>query len=163
MYNRQDDRLFRQFHLHSTLQSKEKNMLDEIDRIDDNLLLNTSPDDLSSDFENKYRIDVPHLKENEISVSEPNDIKIEVGRRNLHNAFDEDGPSFVSGTTFQIFIPFEGDEELFKCQPSNSSGPPHAKVNKSEIVITYIRTDHDAANVKGSIAFGVILNGLHVM
>ncbi len=51
----------------------------EIDAIDGNRLLNTSVDDLCDFFEEKYRIDVPELHEDQIVVDQQ-ETQVDVSR-----------------------------------------------------------------------------------
>jgi len=132
MSNR-DDFLFSKYDLSDVLRATEKKIFEEIDAIEGNRLLNTSVDDLCDYFEQKYKGEVPQLKENEITVDQK-----EVKR-----------PPYAAGTAVTFFVPFDGDAELFRCRPSTFTVSfPRASISQIELVLTYPCTTHDAAAVK---------------
>lgn len=55
----------------------------------------------------------------------------------------------MAGTAVTFFIPFEGEADLFKCQPSTyTTAPPHADVVGNEIHIRYEKTEHDPQRLR---------------
>jgi hypothetical protein len=143
-----DPLLFNQYDLSTVLRGHEQKMLQAIEAIESDRLLNTSTDDWCDYFEQEYKVDAPVLYEDRIAVDQT-EAKVDVSRDPLRSIFDRSQPFYVTGTSIKFFIPFEGDAELFKCQPSTYSlNPPRATVSRNEIVLTYTRTDHDAAAVK---------------
>jgi hypothetical protein len=48
-----------------------------------------------------------------------------------------------------FFVPFEGEDDLFNCQPSTYTlNPPHGQTQGKNLILTYARVDHDAAAVR---------------
>lgn len=149
--NQLDDLLFSQHSLSDVIRGHEQKMLKEIDDIESNRLLNTSVEDLVQYFVDEYKIETPRIKEDEIAVDQL-EAKVDVSRDHNRVIFDRSKPFFISGTSLIVYVPFLGDSELFKCRPSTYDyNPPRAKAQKNEVVLTFTRTDHDAAAAKSEI------------
>ena len=59
------------------------------------------------------------------------------------------GPIYVAGNKTVIAVPFEGDAGFFKIRPQSfSPNPPRGEIKKSEILLTYVRTDQNAEAIK---------------
>lgn len=142
------DLLFSEYDLRAVVENQECRMFEEIDSIDGDRLLRTNLEDLSDYFEQKYRIDVPQLKEGETQVDQSEN-QVDVSKDSSRVFLDRKQPFYIRGTAVTFFIPFEGDGELFKCRPSSFTfNPPRARIREKEIAFTYVRTDHDATQVK---------------
>jgi hypothetical protein len=142
------DLLFSESDLRAVVENQERRMFEEIDSIDGNRLMRTNLEDLSDYFEQKYRIDVPQLKEEEAQVDQSEN-QVDVSKDPSRVFLVRNQPFYIRGTAVTFFIPFEGDGELFKCRPSSFTfNPPRARVREKEIAFTYVRTDHDATQVK---------------
>jgi hypothetical protein len=135
-----DTVLFSSYILAEFLDSHCGSMFTEIDSIPEDEFLNTSVEDYCEYFEEKYKIDVPRLRSEEITVD----------RSETSIPRDDFGRSeFVPGTTVKFFVPFEGDAKLYECRPSVFTlAPPRADIRENTIVATYYLTDHDAIWVK---------------
>jgi len=112
-----EDFLFNKVDWFSVERNKQNQLSTEILNMDGDRFLNTSTDDLCNYFEQKFRIDVPSLRENEI-VADQNEVDIE-SHYQRRARFDRSGPSFIKGTKIEITIPFDGDAEVFNIQPSS--------------------------------------------
>ena len=110
----------------------EQKMYEAIDAIDANRLLNTSLEDLCAYFDQEYRINVPVLKEGEITVDQT-EAKIDVSREPFR--FNPLGERiYVPGTTVTYFVPFDGDAGLFRLRASTFTfNPPRAEVGIGEL------------------------------
>lgn len=142
----------------------EKKMCEQIENIDSNRLLNTSVEDLCDYFENEYKINVPVLRENEITVDQI-DTKIDVS----HNPyrFNPLGEKIcVPGTTVTYFVPFDGDGSLFQLKASTFTfNPPRAEVGNGElrICLTFEKTNPDTLNSQFQKTLGEIKSNLECM
>jgi len=144
-----DDYLFIEYDLRRVIESHEKAMNDEIDGIEGNRLLNTKFDELVTYFKDKYLLQAPKLFEDKISVDQ-NEAKIDVSRDPNRFIFDRDEPFYITGTKIDFYIPYEGDKDLFKCQPSTYSlNPPKGTVTETDVILTYHTTDHNGDSIKG--------------
>lgn len=126
-------------------------MIQAIDSYRDNKLLNTSPSDLTDYFVQKYRIPPIELLEDDITV-DVQDEKVDVSQDRLRSIVDRSTPTLVDGTVTKIYVPFEGEADLFKCVPSHrTSVVPWGTVRGNELQYSIPRTDHDAEAIQNEI------------
>ena len=116
-------------------------MRDEVNSLNENRILNTSEDDLCNYFVKKYKVEALQIDESQIQI-DYGDARI--------NVRDYGRLISLTGTRVTFYIPFSGDPDLFKLQPSMFSvNPPRAKVKGREIVMIYERTTSEATQIKG--------------
>jgi hypothetical protein len=140
----QQNYLFSKYDWFSVQEHQKKQLANEVASMDGNRLLNTSVDDLCDYFEEKYRVNVPSLRESDI-VADQKEIKIDVSR-------DHSRSSNVPGTAIEITVPFDGDAEAFNIQPTTfSSCPPIADVSGSRLIIRIQGTNLKADQVRAEI------------
>lgn len=143
--------LFNNVDWHSVDRRQRTEMAKEIDSINGDRLLNSSIDDLCEYFEKKYRINVPVLRPEDI-VADQRETKIDVSgdpRRHFRNPGQ---PFFVNGTTVEISVPFEGDSEAFKIQPTSfTMSPPRAEIKNDNLIIKIEGTDLSAEQVRSEV------------
>lgn len=143
-----DDYLFIQYDLRRVIEVQEKAMNDEIDSIEGGRLLNTNVEELIAYFKEKYQLQAPKLLEDKISVDQ-NELKVDVSRDPNRFIFDRDEPFYITGTKIDFYVPYEGDKDLFKCQPSTYYlNPPKGVVTETDLILTYQTTDHDGSKIK---------------
>jgi hypothetical protein len=148
---REPNYLFSNVDWFSVQEYKNKSLSDEIAKFDGNRLLNTSIDDLCDYFEKKYRLDVPILLDNQI-VADQNETQIDVSRDPMRFIRDPSQPFYVAGTKVEITVPFEGDAEALKIQPTSfKSCPPVAEVRGGTLVLEIQGTNLQAEKVRTSI------------
>jgi len=148
--SRGDILLFSDYDLNSVLQRQEAQLLKEIDALEGNRLLNTSVEDLCDYFEQKYRVEVPRLRESEITVDQ-SETDVDVSQDPLRAIFDRSRPFYIKGTTVRFFIPFDGDQELFRCRPQTFSlNPPRGSVAAGQLILAFTRTEHDANEIRSA-------------
>jgi hypothetical protein len=146
-----EDFLFNQVDWFSVERNQQNQLSTEISNMDSDRFLNTSTDDLCNYFEQKFRIDVPSLRENEI-VADQNEVDIDVSHD--HNLFiiDRSNPHYIKGTEIEITIPFDGDAEAFTIQLStNTSNPPRAEVRGQVLILRIQGRDLAPESVKNKI------------
>ena len=142
------DPLFKRYDLRATLDAEEKTMVDEISSLNEDRVLNTSPQDLCDYFVNKFKIEPIELEETQIQV-DYGDKQIDVRNRFEYAVFDESRPVYVSGTRVTFYIPFRGDRQLFHCKPSAFMPTlPYATFNDDEVRYTYDLTTLDMPRVQ---------------
>lgn len=143
--------LFNQINWHSVDQNQRNTLAKEIDGIAGDRLLNSSIEDLCDYFERKFRIDVPTLKPDDI-VADQRETKIDVSGDPRRYFSNPGQPFYVSGTTIEISLPFEGDSEVFKVQPTSFNlSPPRAEIKNQKIIITVEGTDLSADQVRNEV------------
>lgn len=141
--------LFNRNDLSRVLAAQEEAISKEVDALDEDQILNSSHSDLCQYFVEKCTVDPVRINEENIQVNY-GDTQVDVSQRFEYAVFDRSRPALVTGTRIAIFVPFEGDKELFYCQPSTMTyNPPRATVRGSELAFVYDRTISDAASVRG--------------
>ncbi len=142
------DPLFSSSDLGSVLTRQEKTLSDEIGSLNEDRILNTSPEDLRNYFVEKYSVESLEIDESNIQA-DYGDAQVDISQRVEYAVFDRSGPTYITGTRLTFYVPFTGDPNLFKCRPSSFSlNPPRAIVGSGELVFVYDRTTRDAPNVK---------------
>lgn len=145
---RHDDYLFIKYDLHGVIEAQEKAMNEEIDSIEGNRLLNTNPEELVNYFKEKYLLLAPKLIEDKISVDQ-NESQIDVSNDPNRFIFDRSEPFYITGTKIDFYVPYEGDKDLFQCQPSTFSlNPPRGTITETDLILTYHATDHNGDAIK---------------
>ena len=117
----------------------------EVESADPDYLLTVSEADYGGYLRDKYGLSAPEILVDRIYQHEPKDINIDVSRDPMRRAFGRGGPASVKGTSVTISLPFEGDGDLFRYQPSSYNlSPPRGRVVKQEVRLTYEFTGHEA-------------------
>lgn len=126
-------------------------MSEEIAAVNGDRLLNTAVDDLARYFESKFKVEVPALVTEEIVVDQ-REAKIDVRHDPRHWIDDRSRPVYVPGTEVEVEIPFSGDAEVFRVQPTSYTlNPPRAEVRSNALVLRISGTDLTADGVQQSI------------
>lgn len=145
------DMLFSQYDLSNILENRAAKMAKEIDNIDANRLLNTSVDDWCDYFESEYEIEVPQIKQDEINIDQ-NEANVDLRHNPNYHVSDRSRPTLARGTEVVVYIPFDGDAELFKCRPSAFNfAPPHAEVRSGELVLSFASIELTADAIKSAL------------
>ena len=133
----------------------ERNQLQEmrkaVEGMDGNRLLNTSVDDLTSYFEQKFQIEIPTLLTDEIVVDQ-REAKIDVSRDTNRWITDRSRPFHITGTEIEVEIPFTGETDAFKIQPTSyTMNPPRGEVRGNALVLRIVGADLNADGVRSEI------------
>lgn len=151
MRRRQSDYLFCGPDWFSVAESQRQTLHSEIDAMDGNRLLNTSVDDLCDYFDEKFRIDVPTLHE-EQTVADQQEVQIDVSQDPMRFIRDRSRPFHVAGTLVEVTVPFSGESEAFRIQPTTfTTSPPRGEIRGRTLVVTVQGTDLEAQQVKAEI------------
>jgi hypothetical protein len=143
--------LFTQTDWYSVEEHQKRSILSEIDGINGDRLLNTATEDLCNYFEQKYRIDIPVLHEDQI-VADQHEAQIDVSRDPLRWIDDRNRPFYVPGTLIEITVPFSGNAEAFKIQPTTyTTSPPLGDVRNDSLVLSVAGIDLDPQRVRSQI------------
>lgn len=146
-----EDYLFNKTDWFSVEEHQKRAILSEIDDIDGNRLLNTSVEDLCDYFEQKYRIDIPVLHEDRV-VADQREMQIDVSQDQMRYIRDRSRPFHVPGTLVEITVPFTGDAEAFRIQPTTyTSAPPRGDVRNNSLVLSVAGTDLEPQQVRSQI------------
>ncbi|MGZ3159892.1 MAG: hypothetical protein ACXU7H_12460, partial [Burkholderiaceae bacterium] len=118
-------------------------MRQEIEQLDTNRLLNTSPTDLSRYLIEKYSLQAPSLRRDDWSASEQ---ETQVDVRHDQNRWidDRSRPCLVPGQLIEVEVPIEGEIELMYARASTfSSCAPKAMIRANSLFLVY-QIPHDA-------------------
>ena len=145
------DALFNDVDWHSVQQNQKDRMNGEIAGMDGNRLLNTAVGDLADYFTEKYRVDPPILDEEGIHVDQ-REVQMDVSRDQNRFISDRSRPFTVAATAVDVTIPFSGDAELFKVQPTSyTSMPPRGRVNGDHLMVSFHGTNFEPERLRQSI------------
>ncbi|WP_082908890.1 hypothetical protein [Chloroflexus islandicus] len=143
--------LFSDRNLYSVMEAQKAKMFQEIDTYPANQLLNTSIDDLAKYFAAKFEIVPIRIIEDQISVDQQ-ETKRDVSQDPLRFISDRDRPFYISETLIILYIPFEGEPDIFMYRPSTITlNPPRGFVNGNTLELSIFCTDHDVQSVKREI------------
>ena len=139
--------LFNTYDLRMTIQNQSETLSKEINSLRENEVLNTSQEDMVKYLAEKHRINPIVIDESGIQA-DYGDAKIEVSGDHRRMIFDRSRPFYITGTRVTFYVPFTGDSELFKCQPSTYSlSMPRATIKTNELVFIYDLTNDQASKV----------------
>ncbi|WP_181098571.1 hypothetical protein [Xanthomonas arboricola] len=131
--------------------NQRQQMTEEIERIDSDRLLNTSVDDLTIYFSEKYGIEVPVLDEGGLVVDE-RETQIDISRDHSRHVLDRSRPCYITGSAIEVEVPFTGEAEAFNIRPNPYSlSPPRARVHGNLLTFTISGTQLVADQVRGHI------------
>lgn len=140
--------LFSKQDLRNALSASEGEIRQEIARLSEERILNTPLEGLLDYFCEKYELDMPQIDESGIH-SDYGEVQIDVSGRFEYGSPRFSGPQHVTGTQFQISVPFTGDPGLFRWQPSTFNyNPPRATVRNDHLVFSYDALPNDMADVR---------------
>jgi len=146
-----EDHLFNNADWFSVDRHQRAELQAEVDAMEGNRLLNTSIDDLAAYLVDKYQVNVPELNREGI-VADQRETKIDVSRDPMRMVLDRGQPCYVAGTEVHIEVPFSGDTEAFKIQPTTySMNPPRAEIRNKVLLIKISGTNLTPEKVKSEV------------
>ena len=144
-----DELLFNKYEIFTVLQNQPEAVKKKIQAIPAATLLNASEHDLVEALIEEFRLDVPVIDDDAIYIAESGEAQVDVSRDPMRMIFDRSKAFHVTGNKTIIAVPFKGDVEFFKVQPSSFSlSPPRATIGKGELLLTYVRTDQNAEAIR---------------
>lgn len=127
--------LFASYDLRAIIENKRNSLRHEVEQMDANRLLNTSPSDLSRYLVEKYNLTAPVLKRDAWSAEE---CETQIDVRNDPDRWitDRSRPCLIPGQRVTVDVPFDGEPELFYARPSSfSSMLPRAEIRGNSIFL----------------------------
>lgn len=104
--------------LRDFLQDRMNSVINEIKAQTKNYILNVSIQDYTKYLVKKYELKTPTLREEEISTG-CEEIEIDITRNSSQFFGFSSNSRYVTGTKITLYIPFEGDLDLFKYRPTH--------------------------------------------
>lgn len=127
-FSKLSDHLFHTTDGGDTLRALIQSVTGKVEALPEDRVLNTEPDALVQYFVELYRIDVPVLDIDNISVEE-REVQIEVRDR-----YSGGGAIRVPGVRYTVEVPYSGDRDIFKMRPNTFNySPPHAAVGPDSL------------------------------
>lgn len=146
-----DNLLFAKYDWFSVEEHQKNQLKEEVNAYDGNRLLNTSVDDLSDYFADKYSIDVPVLQRDAI-VADQRETKVDMSHDFRYVPRFDGRPNMVDGSTVEITVPFTGDGQLFDVRPTTfSMNPPRASIRGNTLILQFTGVSQSAEQVKTGI------------
>jgi hypothetical protein len=143
------DLLFNKYEMYGVVQGQTATIKKKIQSIPANTLLNASEHDLIQALVEEFRLNVPVIKDDEIYIAHSGEAQVDVSRDPMHMIYDHSEPFYIPGNKTVIAVPFQGDTAFFDVQPQTYNlNPPRARIEKNEILLTYVRTDQNAEAIK---------------
>ena len=143
--------LFCSFNLGQVLENQKEALREEVETIEPNQLLNTAHEDLANYLNEKFKLASPRLRREEWMV-DTEETRIDISHDSMRAVFDRSKPFYVPGQRLVVEIPFDGEPDLFYCQPSTSTmNPPRAQVQGGILIITYQLTHDSQRDVRPEI------------
>ena len=129
--------LFVTHDLDYSIRATMQKMQQEVEGLDENRLLNTSPEDLKGYLVETYGI-TPITLLRDQWYADYQDAPVDVRHDPMRWIDDRSRPVMVAGERVEVRIPFEGESDLFYAKASTYSlNPPRAVIEKTEIVLRY--------------------------
>jgi hypothetical protein len=145
--------LFRKYDIFSVVENQKRQAIKAVQEVPADTLLGASEDDIISVVVDKFCLNVPAIRDEEIHVSESKEVPVDVRHDPMRGVFDRSRPCYVPGHQTAISIPFTGDRGFFDIQPQiHTSVPQEVAVRDGELVLTYTRTDNNADAIKQEFA-----------
>jgi hypothetical protein len=143
-----DPLLFSELDLRRVLDAQLRTMVDEIDKYDARRLLNTSVDDLAEYFVRKFQVAAPSLQDGQAAVAADEE-GIDVSHDPSRYLSDRSRPFYLPGTRFTVRVPFTGDAELFRCQPSQFTlNPPRGRASEKILFVSHLAMNPEENEIK---------------
>jgi hypothetical protein len=140
---------YKQGSLSEFLRGQHWELTKEIEGFARDYILNANEADLHAYLTNKYTLDVPNLRKDDIYALEPKEVKVDVSRDPTRVFFSDGSPTYVNGTSITIIVPYAGNESLFNYSPSTYTlNPPRGIVRRGELHFYYQSTDHNVERVR---------------
>ena len=129
-----EERLFDQADSFAAMQGQRQSVLNEVGRLDEQRLLNSSVEDLVNYLVEKYRIEVPVL-DVEHAVAAQQETTLQPGQDSFMAYGRPRAPQ--PGVLVTLEVPFAGDRDAFRVRPSTfNSNMPRATIAADRLVLT---------------------------
>jgi hypothetical protein len=146
-----EERLFSTHDIFSVVQVRTETVKKYVQAIPPNTLLGASEHDLVQGLVEEFRMIVPVIKDDDIHIAHSGEAQVDVSGDPMRIIDDRSQPFYMPGNKTVIAVPFEGQPEFFRVQPQSFSlSPPRAQIGKDELLLTYVRTNPNAEEIKRS-------------
>jgi len=135
--------LFAKYDIGSTLRNGPARLVQSIDALSDAEILDGGQEKLVQRLVVDHLIAIPELHLDAVEPSQC-EVDIDVSGDQTRMIYDRSRPSYIKGTEISFRVPFTGDPDVFRCQPSSYSlNPPHADIERDAIIVRVVRQDQN--------------------
>lgn len=144
--------LFSSRDLRRVLEAHLEALRDEVTNLDGERLLNTAPADLVDYLVKKFTLAPLALRRAEWSTSEL-ETRVDVSGDPSRMFFPgRTGPFYVPGQRIEVYVPFDGEPELFYARPSQfTSNPPRAKIQGNTLILEFVQPNDTQRDIRTEI------------
>lgn len=145
------DHLFSKVDYQAVQSHQEQELKKSIDQIPQKTLLSESPEVLANQLFEKFKVNVPTIKIDGIQT-EGDETKADA-RHYPHQFHVFPGQeSSIPATKITVYIPFNGDKEVFFIRGNTLGGHiPRGRVTNEQVILEHIVVNHEASAIKSSI------------
>lgn len=128
--------LFAQGHLGDALRAQEQKLMQAAQAIPAAKALGHGVDELAAELLGEFQV-APLVIDWDGMTASQTDTRVDVSRDQNRVIFDRSQPFYISGTTVTYHVPFRGESDLFKMQPSSYTlNPPRGAVSGGELQVS---------------------------
>lgn len=113
--------LFNKYPIYGVLQGQPDALKKRVQSIPADTLLNASEHDLAQALVEEFRLHVPVINDDDIHIAHAGETQVDVSRDPMRMIRDRSQPFYMPGSKTVIAVPFDGDAEFFRVQPSSYS------------------------------------------
>lgn len=147
----QTKNLFNDFDVHNVRRGLLDAAKKAVNELSDDQLMAGSIEEVAERLVASFTPAVPEL---DLERAKPNQREVDFDVRHdpLRLVLDRSQPCYVKATEVSVKVPFIGDADFFRCQPSTFSNiSPRGIVDDDHIIVAVTRTDHNKDAVQESI------------
>lgn len=144
------DYLFSELDWHGVAQSQKRKLSEKISDFSEKIFGEKTLEELVEQLCDEFSLIPPTVNKEEVEVQQ-READIEISGQGFRDfAYAE--PRKVKGTAIDVFVPFEGNPEMFRVQPTTFDyNPPRAKVEGKNIIFTIQGVSLKQEDVKAQI------------
>jgi hypothetical protein len=151
LMDRNSGYLFSSRHLSDILDARRHAVQAEIENLDANRLLNTSPTDLAEYLVGKFRLEPVKLVKEQWSADE-HETQYDARRDPDRWVRDQNRPLMIPAQQIDVEVPFEGEGDLLFARPNTyNSAPPRATIRRQSLLISHVLPHDSSHDIKQEI------------
>lgn len=132
-------------------ENQRQKMIQAIGSKNGDQLLNSSTEDLAKYYADEFSVEVPELDYDNVTVGQ-REAQIDVSHDRSRYFSDNSGPHYITGTAVDVEVPFSGDSEVFKIQPTTYTlNPPRGYISGGVLQFTIQGTGLTGEKVQDAI------------
>ncbi len=144
--------LFSDARLFDVIEKQKKELAAKVEGIAPTKLLNADQGELCEALVSDYGLETPTLRLDDMFIHHYGEADVDARYEPNRFLLDRSEPFYVKGMELTVVVPFDGDPELFRCQPSHyRMSTCEADLRGNELRFSFRGTDLDAKSVRSKI------------